>query len=284
MKLFSALIAVSLMALGGFVSVARADNVALCAGRAGGGYDSLIKSVGNQLRAQGHTVTIINLPGSEATLNALRDGLCAYGPAQGDIYYRMTKEDPSVATAITPSVLLYNEVMTLMCSKASGVDELSDLTDKHVVIGDAFGSGSAMTWENLAAIEKEYGNGSSWIKARADNTPLDEALAAISVGQAQCAFGMGKVPIDWAREMEEKGFTLSYVYDKDINDLEFNGSSLYNPVDINKGSNAYRSYFETYIVPAILFRSGLAAKTATIEKLVKRVAAAEGAKVNTVQE
>lgn len=261
-------------------SPAMAADITLCAGKAGGGYDGLMQTIGAELVNKGNNVTVLNLAGSEDILNALADGKCSYGPAQKDVSYLMTKQNPALAVKDTPILVLYNEAMTLVCSKESGYDELSDIKAGDGIIVDTIGSGSALTWETMVGIEKEFGNGSSWAQATPEYSALDEAGAALSLGTAKCAFGVGKAPIDWASQMEDLGGVVSEVYDKDINDLEFNGQSLYEPAKMPDG--AYKNTWATYKVPAVLFRAGQVAAEA--DRLIKRLAPALGAKIkNTVQ-
>jgi TRAP-type uncharacterized transport system substrate-binding protein len=264
-------------------SSVMAGQVTLCAGKEGGGYDNVMRAVGIELQKQGHEVTIKNMDGSESILNALETGQCNYGPAQKDIHYLLSKNDAAFEKAVRPAAVLYNEVMTMVCSKESGIDELSDITDKNTVIVDTIGSGSALTWDNMVQIEKDYGSGSSWSKATPVYVPLNEAEAAISVGEADCAFGVYGVPASWAKQMVDDGMTLSWVYDKDLNDMEFpKGSSLYNALRIRAGS--YPSKFDTYKIPAVLFRSAVAKVDAQIDKLILRIAPSIGKRYNTVLE
>jgi hypothetical protein len=259
---------------------AQAADVTLCAGRQGGGYDGIMRSVAAELERKGNTVTVLNLGGSEDILDNLNAGKCSFGPAQADIFYKKNKESPGGLAKVVPVDVLYNEAMQMVCSASSGYDELSDLQAGDGIIVDVIGSGSSLTWDNMVAIEKEYGNGSSWAAATPSYSPLDEAGAALALGQAKCAFGVGKVPIDWMKGILDRGGTLSEVYDKDINDLEFNGASLYEPVNVDDEDD-YGDDFDTYKVPAILFKSGKI--DPDVEKLVKRVAPSLGAKVNTVK-
>ncbi len=266
-------------ALLSLASVAHAGDITLCAGRAGGGYDGLMQTIGAELSKKGENVTILNLGGSEDILNALADGKCSYGPAQKDVSYLLTKQNPALAVKDTPITVLYNEAMTLVCSKASGYDELSDIQEGDTIIVDAIGSGSALTWETMVGIEKEFGSGDSWSKATPEYTPLDEAGAALGLGTAKCAFGVGKAPIDWATDIEKLGGVVSEVYDRQLNDLLYNGIPLYEPTKMP--TDAYKTAWSTYKVPAVLFRAGTVAPE--VDRLVKRLAPALGAKKNTVE-
>lgn len=275
------LCAAALAALASTALSASAADVTLCAGRQGGGYDGLMRAIGSELERKGHTVTVLNLGGSEDILDSLTKGSCAFGPAQGDIFYKKNKEAPGSLSGVVPVDVLYSEAMQLVCSESSGYDELDDIQAGDAVIVDVIGSGSSLTWDNLVAIEKEFGNGSYWAAAAPSYTPLDEASAALALGQAKCAFGVGRVPIDWAKSILDRGGVLSEVYDKDINDLEFNGSSLYEAVNVD--IEDYGDDFDTYRVSAILFKSSKAKVDPDVEKLVKRVAPSLGAKVDTVK-
>lgn len=274
----TATIAIGLLSVS---SVSYAEDVVLCSGKPGGGYDSLMKEIGNELSRQGHSVQILNLNGSEDIINHLNAGKCHYGPAQKDIHYRKFKQDSSVTSSVVPRSPLYTEALTLVCSKNSRYDELSDIREGDTVIVDTIGSGSALTWETLVAIEKEFGNGSSWSKAIPEYTPLDEAAGALELGVAKCAFGVGKVPINWASDIEKQGGRISWIYDKDINDLEYNGGPLYDYLYVKRG--AYTSKFETYGISAILFRSNKLPKLNEVDAIVGRIAPSFGSKRNTVK-
>jgi TRAP-type uncharacterized transport system substrate-binding protein len=256
--------------------------VNLCAGKEGGGYDTLMRAVGQELTKNGITVNIINKDGSEGILNALESGQCDYGPAQADVNFKIGKDDQAFQAAVRPAAVLYNEVPQLICSKASGIDELSDLTDKNTVIVDTIGSGSAITWDNFVYIENTLGNKSSWAKAKTNYTPLDEAEAAISVGEADCMFGVAGLPASWAQTGINDGMTLAWVYDKNIQNLEFpKGTPLYNYVRIPSGK--YPSKFDTYRIPAVLFKSAASKVDPQTAKLVLRIAPALGKRKDTTQ-
>lgn len=259
-------------------SAQAADKVRLCGGPQGGGYEATMQGVATELQRQGLDVTVVSTGGSEDNLNALAAGTCDYAPAQKDVHYLMSKSNGKVA-GLSPVSLLYNEVITMMCSRSSGYDELSDLKKGDSIVVGTIGSGSALTWDTLVAVEKEFGNKSGWINATPVYTPLDEAAAAISIGQAKCAIGVGSLPIGWATSMQKQGFTVSWVYDKDLSDLKFAGSSLYEYVRVPSGP--YASKFDTYKVPAVLFRSP-SFKGELADRVVKRVAPSIGAKRNTV--
>lgn len=267
-------------ALSLFTAPVMAADVTLCAGTPGRNYDSVMKGIASQLQTQGHNVNILNLGGSEDILNALDSGKCSYGPAQKDVHYNMSKKNAGLSGSVTPIALLYNEVMTMFCSADSGIDELSDVNSDTKVIIDKIGSGSALTWETMVAIEKEFGNGSSWINASVEYSPLDEAMATISLGNADCAFGVGAVPSNWAKQLEENGATLAWIYDKDLNDLMVGKSSLYPYQRVKAGPYSYK--FDTYLVPAILFRSSKI-NLPDVDSIVKRVAPSIGQKYNTVK-
>ena len=79
-----------------------------CAGRAGGGYDGIMRAVGAELEKRGAEVTLLNLGGSEDILDALQSGQCAFGPAQGDIFYKKNKESQGRLARVVPVDVLYN--------------------------------------------------------------------------------------------------------------------------------------------------------------------------------
>lgn len=284
MKKF-ALLAMSAVALSSMAfyspAMAQSKDVVLCAGSVGRNYDSVMKSIASELNNRGYNATIRNLGGSEDILRNLDSGACDYGPAQKDIHYKLSKDDSSFAATVTPIVALYNEAMTLFCTADSGIDELSDMDKDTTVIVDTIGSGSALTWQNMIDVETEFGNKSSWVEARTIFTPLDEAQASMSLGEADCAFGVGAVPSNWAKTLEQAGDTLSWIYDKDLNDLNVGKSSLYPAVRVPYGAYSYK--FDTYAIPAILFRSNKKPKNNEVDSLIKRIGPSLGAKYNTVK-
>lgn len=248
-------------------SQSLAGEVTLCGGAEGGGYDTIMRRIGNELEKRGHKVNIRNLGGSEDILNEINNGSCDYGPAQKDIHFKMK----SKMTGTLPVSLLYEEVMLLVCTKNSGYDELSDIKEGDIILTDVIGSGSALTWETMVQIENEVGNKSPWSRARVDNTtPLSSASGKMSLGDVKCAFGVNKLSKDnWAGTLEKQGHVVSWIYDKHLDDLEYNGSPLYNSVRIPRG--VYKTKFDTYTVPAVLFQS-MKFNDKTISALVERMA------------
>lgn len=270
------------LALVSMSAFAQAETVALCAGAEGGNYDKVMRAVGGEIERKGHTVTYQNLRGSEEILQALEKGTCDYGPAQRNVFYMMTQTDSSFSTNVRPAQFLYNEAMQGYCSKSSKYDELEDIQVGDKIIIDSFGSGSALTWQNIVAIEKEFGGEDDWSKAIALQTPLADAAADISVGEAKCAFGVSGIPAPWMMEGITNGGTVMYIYDGDINDLEVDGESLFESLRV-AATNQYKQKFDTYKIPATLFRSAKTKVSTELNTLIKRVSGAEGAKKNTIQ-
>jgi len=270
MKLTNMLLAAAAMTMISVGSATAADAV-LCAGVEGGGYDKLMKRVAVEVNKKGHNVTVLNTEGSEDILNNLTQGKCAYGPAQNDIQWLLGKSDGAIAGLEGP-VILYTETPQLVCSRQSGYDELSDLQEGDQVLVGGIGSGSALTWQTMVEIEKEFGRTNSWSKAKPVNGDLSNAGSALTRNQVKCAFGVGSLPINWVTEaVTDRRFqhTIAYIYDKDINDLVVNGVSLYEPAAVKK--TVYGAYFETYAIPAVLFR-GTAPIDNALGKLIERVA------------
>lgn len=264
------------IALATLATQAAAVEVTLCSGRSGGGYDAVMKGIAAELQKRGAVVKINNLPGSEDILRSLEAGTCEYGPAQKDVHYLLSKSDSSLTSVVSPVEVLYKEAMTLVCSASSRYDELSDLVAGDVVIVGEIGSGSALTWESLISVEKEFGNGSDWINATPEYSELAEASASLALGSAKCAFGVGAIPSAWALHSVQQGNTISWVEDKDINDLEYAGGPLYPAGSVS--SEPYGAKFNTHYVPAILFRSTKAEANAEVLKVVRRVAPGLGAR------
>lgn len=254
------------------------ETITLCAGSKGRNYDAVMQSVATELNKRGQDVTVQNLSGSEDILNAVARGTCAAGIAQKDVYWNLSKKNASLGSSAIPKELLYNEAMTLVCTPDSGIDELEDMTGDTVVITDAIGSGSALTWETMLQIEKEYGSENEWSQSQIRNTPLKDALSEMALGNADCAFGVGAVPSAWAKEMEEQGYQVSYIYDKDLNDLIVNKTPLYSSVRVPYGS--YTTKFDTYLVPAVLFLSSKSNLDEETIDLIRRVARSQGSKYN----
>ena len=268
-------------ALMAFAGPAMATDITLCAGAPGRNYDSVMQSVAIQLNKRGHHAIVKNLGGSEDILRELDAGTCDYGPAQKDVHYKLSKESATFASTVSPLVLMYNEAMQMFCSEDSGIDELEEIDETTTVIIDSIGSGSALSWQTMKDVENEYGNKSSWINAKTIYEPLDEAGAIIALGEADCAFGVGAVPAaGWGSELNEGGLTPVYIYDKDLNDLIVGKSPLYQSVRIPQGS--YSSKFDTYPIPAIVFKSEKGHGTKEIDKFIRTFTPSVSTKYNTV--
>lgn len=264
-----------------WASPSYSADVTLCSGTIGRNYDGVMQGVAAALQQRGHNVTVLNLGGSEDILNALNAGQCQYGPAQKDVHYKMIRATATFAQTLSPAALLYNEVMLMACSKESGIDELSDITADTKIITDNIGSGSALTWETMKGIEKEFGREDAWSKAQQVYMPLKDASAAIALGEADCAFGVGAVNSAWAKELENSGAKIAYIYDKDLNDLNVGKAPLYTGKRIPYGE--YKNKFDTYLIPAVLFRSTKTKIDPAVDDVVTRTAKSLGGRYNTVQ-
>lgn len=107
-------------------------------------------------------------------------------------------------------------------------DELSDLGPASTVLVDTVGSGSDLFWRTIVRIETgEDGSGDEWASARFVNDVLALANTSAEMGEIDAVVLVRKPDSADVQALLGQGWTVGELWDRDINDLEFNGAPLY---------------------------------------------------------
>lgn len=226
---------------------ALAEPVVVGAGKAGRGYDDWAQGISSAFNQRGLATSVLNFTGSdEISLGICKDAV-TFAPVQQDAAYQRSMEGCELLELWTyPS----EEYMFLMVPPKSDIDELEDLTAASKVATDLAGSGSDFTIRQLRRIEQgEEGNGSEWSKLQVDNRSLKSAMGLGTAGKLQAVFFVGAKSSPDLAFFLKNGWVPVEVYDKDLNDLEFNGQSLYEggKVDIAGYGKVYTYRVKTFI-------------------------------------
>ena len=240
---------VTTLALALIAGSANAENVTIFTGKEGGGYDAAARTVAERLSQRGHVVTIVNRNGSDdITLQAC----AATGPvmwiAQKDAVWTREMRDGCALVDVGVHATEYAMLFTPPKARA---DELDELRADDAVLVDGVGSGSELTWRTMGAIEAEHGRGDAWATARAENATPTRAASMAERGTIQAVMLVRTPQSTDVRRLLEAGWKLAYLYDRDINDLEWNGTPLYESVQIevtDRGRKLGKNY--GYAVPS----------------------------------
>ncbi len=120
------------------------------------------------------------------------------------------------------------EFALLIFPPRSGFDELSDLGPGSAVLVDGIGSGSDLFWRTIVRIETgEDGDSDQWAQTRAVNDPVELANASAEMGEIHAVLLVRKSDAADVQALLGQGWTLGELWDRDIDDLAFNGGPLY---------------------------------------------------------
>jgi len=226
MKLTSVILAAALAitATAGFAQD-KASPVIIAAGMQGGGYDKFAKTMATRMGQRGYSaVTVSNNNGSDAiTLAACNDKADVW-IAQVDAIYTRYQE----GCILSPVADYGTEVAVLLVPPKSDIDELSDLTEKHRIATDGIGSGTELFWKTIVTIENsDNGSKNAWSKAKPVESSPEMLNTMANFGDIQAAVLVRKTDNDQIKMLLNQGWKTAELWDKDINDEEFNNLPLY---------------------------------------------------------
>lgn len=232
-------------------AIAQADTVLFYTGGEGGGYDAAAVDIAQRLEQRGVEAEIVNRNGSDdITLQACR----AEGPsmwiAQKDALWVREIQD---GCQLVDLALYGSEYAMIFFPPGSSDNELSDLDAADTVLVDRVGSGSELTWRTMVGIEAEHGRGDEWSLAGTETSSPQRATSMASRGTIQAVFLVRTLQSGDVAALISQGWELGEMYDRDINDLEWNGSPLYEAerVDIVlEGDRRGRDW--AYVVPSFI--------------------------------
>lgn len=207
-------------------SPVMAQDITIATGKEGGGYNAAAENLARRLEQRSYNVQVENHDGSDAITLAMCSGTADIGIAQIDAVDARAAE----GCILKPVGNYGDEVAVILFPPKSQFDELDDLGETQSVLVDTIGSGTDLFWHTIVRIENgDDGNKSDWAKANAVNSPIDLADTMASFGDIDALIMVRKPNSSDIGHLLSRGWSLGELYDKDINDYQFNGSSLYEP-------------------------------------------------------
>ena len=230
---------------------AHADGVTIYTGAEGGGYDGKAREIAQRLEQRGLSPVIQNRKGSDdITLQACSSDNPAVWIAQKDALYKREIQD---GCPLVDLVLYGKEYAMIFFPPESDQNELSDLSASDTVLIDRVGSGSELAWRNMAAIEKEHGRGNEWSDAQTATKSVKRATSMASRGTVQAVFLVRTLNSADVTSLLEQGWELGEMYDRDINDLEWNGAPLYEAEKVTLTLNGKKAGKDwAYVIPSYI--------------------------------
>ena len=240
MKLKNILMAVVLaIAPFGAYAQSKADSVVIAAGMSGGGYDKFAKTMAQRMAQRGYdAVTVSNNNGSDAITLAACNAKADVWIAQVDAIYTRYQE----GCVLTPVADYGTEYAVMLVPPKSNIDELGDLTAEDAVAVDGVGSGTELFWKTIVSIENgDEGSKDEWAKAKPVESSPEMLNTMANFGDVQAALLVRKLDNDQLAMLLNQGWKMVELWDKDINDREFNNLPLYDSteqvVKYNKGND-----------------------------------------------
>ncbi|QCP84359.1 hypothetical protein EYE35_01305 [Cereibacter sphaeroides] len=213
----------AVLALAAAAAVA-AEPLTIATGKAGGGYDARAQQIAQRLYQRGTEAEVANLNGSDEISLAVCGGRADVGLMQIDAMYARSLE----GCTMKPVAVYGTEYAFLLFPPRSSKDELSDLGASDAILVDTIGSGTDLFWRTIVKIENsDDGSKDAWASARAVNDPLELAQASAEMGDIAAVLLVRKPDSPHITRLLDLGWTLGEMWDRDINDLSFNGGSLY---------------------------------------------------------
>lgn len=203
--------------------------VIIAAGMQGGGYDKFAKAMATRMTQRGYSaVSVSNNNGSDAITLAACTGKADVWLAQVDAIYTRYQE----GCVLAPVADYGTEVAVLMVPPKSNIDELSDITEQDRVATDGIGSGTELFWKTIVAIENgDNGSKDEWSRATMVESSPDMLNTMANFGDIQAAVLVRKKDSDHIKVLLNQGWAIVELWDKDINDEEFNNLPLYASVE-----------------------------------------------------
>lgn len=216
------IIAASLMMVAS-PSFASEKAINIFTGVEGGGYDTFTQSLMKELDVA-FDISYTNLDGSSDIADAIcNNATPSFGPAQVDALY--VNRDSCDFQIIGKYPL--QEYAMILFPPNSDMDELSDLDENSKIAVDSKGSGTGLFVRNIMNIEKEHGRGNDWSNAEIVEVIPELLDVGAEAGEFQAVIFVTSTNSKTVLGLIESGWELGSLYDKDINDQQFNGRNLY---------------------------------------------------------
>lgn len=216
---------ISTIALALFAGQASAEAVTIATGKPGGGYDRRAQEIAQRLEQRGQAVEVVNLNGSDEISLAVCGGRAGLGLMQIDAIYARAMD---MGCDLKPVGVYGTEYAMLLIPPGADKDELDDFGAGDAILADTIGSGSDLWLRTAIGIETgEDGDGDEWAKVRIVNDPLELAHASASMGEINAVLLVRKPNSPDVIRLLDLGWTLGYLWDRDLDDLTFKGQPLY---------------------------------------------------------
>lgn len=223
-----------------FAGAAHADAIRLCTGSESGNY----YAAGETIKRMAGTSLPIEVVETEGTIDNLTRVLDAAVGDEGGCHAMIGQPDGPVYVARSSAGKvkklrqvgsLHREYLHVLCSRASGVDDLGDIAGGgySLAIGEP-GSGAWLIWQNILVEDDSYAS------VPVTNEGGILALSAVSSDSTTCMLvpaGVGNGTVREADATFGDTVLLADANDKDFNDAtDIAGKPLYEYVDIPSGT------------------------------------------------
>ena len=226
MKLKSILWAI-VLAIAPYGAYAQDKNapVVIAAGMQGGGYDKFAKTMVQRMSQRGYVnVTVSNNNGSDAITLAACNAKADVAITQIDALYIRYQE----GCVLTPVADYGTEYAMLLVPPKSKISKLSQLGEGDAIAVDGLGSGSELFFKTIVSIENsDDGSKSAWAKAKPVESATNQLTTMANFGDIKAALLVRKKDSDDIVMLLNQGWTIAELWDKDIDDREFNNLPLY---------------------------------------------------------
>lgn len=184
----------------------------VCTGPTNKNYYHVAKILGADLEST--NVNVIVTAGSAENLTNMENGKCDASIVQRDAYLTHVDNNPASPLAFTRIMSPYAEVAHIVCNRLSGIERISQLTNKHTIAIGENGSGSAVTWANIVA-EGNYNE----VKTLAIGGGM--AQAKVTTGEADCILTVSGLNTKFMKD-------LSSVNTVKLDIIDFDDSTIFN--------------------------------------------------------
>jgi TRAP-type uncharacterized transport system substrate-binding protein len=230
--------------------------VKICTGGKDNPYDRAAKYIGQFSKQL--SIQSLNTEGSGEALEKALSGECDAYIGQPDATAFLARSNRAKAQTVTKVGVLFREYAHVLCSVASGVDDLSDLSgsDKYSIDLGKTGSGAWLMWQNFVAEDDSYA------KVKPKSSGGIKSLTEVANNQTTCALFVGGIHskiVDTANDSFEGQVALVGAGDRDFNDAkDIDGSPLYEFVDMPNAYDHLQGFWDitTISTKATIYVSG----------------------------
>jgi len=200
------------------------DTLVIAGASATGGYFSKAQTAAERLSQRGHVAEAVTTNGSQEITLGICSGQFTAGYTQIDAMFARAKEGCALMPVATYGV----EYAIMLVPGDSDIGQLSDLGSDNTVLINSEGSGANLFWNTIVSIEQgEEGSDDDWAKAQTEAESFDMANTLAEFGSVDAVVVVASLNSPVFTNLVSVGWEAIELWDKDINDQEFNGESLY---------------------------------------------------------